>query len=152
MIFQEHAVISNSKARSQNIKSIHSTTLYFSPLPWKHPSSLSKFPPWPPNLLFWKWPMFFPLPKCPLPEGGQSQGKIMMEYSLEWSLPLLWLWTNSSKPQNEQVHWLITKASVSSEFLGQNSLQAPCLNIDPLKLFNTYVDINTKPVIRGKCC
>lgn len=51
--FHQYAVISNSKPRSQTIRSLYSRTLHFSPAPRKHPmpTSHSKFPIQPPELL-----------------------------------------------------------------------------------------------------
>lgn len=79
--------------------------------PWKAPmpESHSTFLLWPQICFVWKWLCSFPLSEIPLLEEGWSQVKIVVEYSPGWSLPLLWLWTNFSRPQSEQVHWLITK-------------------------------------------
>lgn len=116
--FQQHAVISNSKTRRQTGKPIQSTPPYFSSSTRETARALQPFqiPPLAPrSALSGKGPCSFPLPEFHLLEWGWSQVKIMVEYSPGWSPPPLWLWTTFSLPRSEQVHWLITKASLSCE-------------------------------------
>ena len=95
-------------------------------------------------------PCLYQLSKFPLPEWGHNQGKIndeeqsRMVVSTSGALVKFF-------PIPKWLGTLINNQSFCQLWvLRQNSFQAPCLNVNLLTSFDTYVGINTNPVTRGK--